>query len=483
MSRQSSSLPEFNWRRELLLLSMAGMEVSWLAGWTVILLGARQTAGLATAWLSTFVIYIIAVTTARMLIRRRSRRSDWIIGGLVLISTLVFINLNLYPDISLFSPRWLGVLAHHVAAGLQAWPRELTALFIGFFIWFRGLRLPRRHVGIRTMTQHVQLGLAIIVALALFATEFPVRVGGVVAVYFASSLLALALTRIEETAHTEGGAASPFGRKWLMTLAGALVAVGVIALLGRSLLTVETARMLLRPLALAAAAILSAFALLLGLLAQYLVFPFIIRLIGDRLPAELLEIQPLQQFQQEEVEGTARVLISPEFLNALRIVGLFLLSLVALLIVIRSFRRWRRLQDTAGGTRETVRSAGSLADDMMGYLRDQWRRLRKMADLRRLLQLRGSGSIRAIYANLLTLMAAADHPRPASKTPYEFEPTIEEVLPARRAEISAITDAYVRVRYGEQDVSDAELRTLRDAWRRIQIDGERLIAGKPVVRG
>jgi len=166
----------------------------------------------------------------------------------------------------------------------------------------------------------------------------------------------------------------------------------------------------------------------------------------------------------------------------LRVVGLFLLVMIALWLVVRSFRRWRSLPETAGGTRETARPDSSLADDVLGYLRDRWQRLREMADIRRLLQLRGAGSVRAIYANLLTLMAAADHPRQAGQTPYEFEPTAEEVLPAREAEVNAITNAYVRARYGEQDVSDDELQGLREAWQRVRADGEKLIADKPAAK-
>lgn len=467
-----------NWRRELLLLSMAGMDASWLAGWAVILMGAGRTAGLLTAWLSTFALYVMAATTARALIRRRTQRSDWIIGGLVFVSTLVFINLNLYPHNSPIDPSWLGTLVDDLASGSRTLPRELVGLLIGFFIWFLGLRLPRRHVGIRTTIQNVQIGLALIVGLAIISTAFPINVGGLVATYFASGLLSLALTRIEETAHIEGGTTSPFGRKWLITLAVALLAVGLTALVGRLLLTVETTRALLRPVAIAATAILAALGFLLAALAQYLIFPIILRLLGGRIPEEMLELPQPQVFQQEEVEGTTRLLFRPEFLNALRIVGLSLLVMIALWLVVRSFRRWRSLSETAGGIRGTAIPDSSLADDVLGYLRDRWQRLREMADIRRLLRMRGSGSIRAIYASLLTLMAAANHPRQAGQTPYEFEPTVEEALPAREAEISSITEAYVRARYGEQDVSEDELHVLREAWRRVQADGERLVEGK-----
>jgi hypothetical protein len=144
MGQQELSFTSFNWRRELLLVSMAGMEVSWLAGWAVVMLGAGRTAGLLTAWLSAFVLYLIAAITARRLSLRRSPRADWIIGGLALVSTLIFVKLNLYPEISVFNPRWFGTFVGQIAGQWKTWPRELTGLFIGFVIWFRGLRLPGR---------------------------------------------------------------------------------------------------------------------------------------------------------------------------------------------------------------------------------------------------------------------------------------------------------------------------------------------------
>ncbi|MBS1252596.1 MAG: hypothetical protein MAG451_01637 [Anaerolineales bacterium] len=481
MSQQTSSLANFNWRRELLVVSVAAMEVTWLAGWIRILLGVDETAGIVTVWLSTIVLYFVAMTTARMLIQRPTPRLDWIIGGLVFVSTLAFVNLNLYPQFSLFNPRWLATLIGNITGGFQTWPREITGVFIGFFIWFRGLRLPRQRVaGIRTTWRRVKVGLVMMVALAVAAIEFPIDAGGIILTYFAVSLSALALSRIEETARADMGAASPFGRKWLMTLAAALLVVGVMALIATNIVTVEMLRTVLRPLTLVAETVLSAVAILAGLLAQYVLFPIFMALFKRFFP-EGLDMEFLQEFQQQqeslqepEVGRGERVLPSAEFLNALRVVGLTLLVLIVLWFVIHSFRRWRRARETAGGVRETARPAGSLAGDMLGYVRDQWQRLREAADLRRLLQRRGAGSVRAIYANLLTLLAAAGHRRRAGQTPYEFEPTAEQVLPAHETEIGTITEAYVRARYGEWDIDDEELRRLRSAWRQVRAGGDEL---------
>lgn len=473
----------FNWRRELLLLAAAAMEASWLAGWTVVLLadgGNRLSSGALTAWLSVFGLYLLATTTARTLAQRPTRYVDWILGALVVSSTSVFVNLNLYPQLFLLNPRWLGEFVGNIVGGPRSWPLELTAVLIGFFAWFRGMRLRGRYLGVRTMMRQLQIGLAIIVALAVASTRTPVNVNGIVVAFFATSLLALALTRLEETARTVAGAASRFGRKWVVTLAVALLVIAVLALIGSQIVTVDTIRTLLRPVALVIQLVLGAIAVLVGLLGQYVLFPLLLRLLtglfGEGLALEALE--PLQQEQATEPiqgERAQSLLTDPTFLNALRVVGLALLALILLWLVVRSFRRWRRTYTTAGGARETATADGSLAGDVASYLRDQWRRLREAADFGRMLRLRNAGSIRAIYTNMLTLMAVARRPRQLGQTPYEYEPVVTGALPEQRAEVEAITDAYVRARYGEQDIDPAEFEQLRDAWQRVRDQEHRLI--------
>ena len=122
-----------------------------------------------------------------------------------------------------------------------------------------------------------------------------------------------------------------------------------------------------------------------------------------------------------------------------------------------------------GGFADMV-SSGTVAEDLKGFLRDQWQRVRGAADLSRLLRRDGTGSARAIYANMLALLAAANRPRRPEQTPYELVPVAEEVLPTHQAEIAAITEAYVRVRYGEVTINADELAQLQKAWERMKAD-------------
>jgi hypothetical protein len=479
----------FNWRRELLLLAAAAMETSWLAGWTVVLLadGGNHLSGGAqhqpTTWFSLFGLYLLATTTARTLARRPTRYVDWILVALVASSTLVFLNLNLYSRIFVLNPRWVGEFVRNIVGGPRSWPLEFTALLIGFFAWFRGMRLHGRYLGVRTMMRQLQLGLFMVVVLAIASTKAqptPVNINGVIVVFFATSLLALALTRLDETARTAAGVASRFGRKWVATLAVALLVIAVLALIGSQVLTVDTVRTVLRPVVLVIQVVLGAVAVLVGLLGQYVLFPLLLRLLSG-LFGEGLELKALEGLQQEQPaeliqgERAQSLLTDPTFLNALRVVGLALLALILLWLVVRSFRRWRQMYTTAGGTREAASADGSLAGDVASYLRDRWRRLREAADVRRMLRLRNAGSIRAIYTNMLTLMAVARRPRQLGQTPYEYEPIVTGSLPEQKAEVEAITDAYVRARYGERDIDPVEFERLRDAWQRVRDQEHRLI--------
>jgi hypothetical protein len=245
-------------------------------------------------------------------------------------------------------------------------------------------------------------------------------------------------------------------------------------------ITVGTVRWLLRPFATLLNVVLFLGVMLITtLVMQFL--PLLRWLLGDisldKVKNAMQELQDLTSPAQELEEVPETPLLGPEVQEALRVGLVVLVLLVALWLVVRSFRRWRlREYGTPGGVRETVDAEATLAEDLAEYLRDQWRGLREL-DLRRFFQRLGQemGSVRAIYASLLALLAAVDHPRQPEQTPYEFQPLAEEALPRREADIADITEAYVRARYGELETSPEELARLQEAWRRVRTDGQELL--------
>jgi len=455
-----------NWRREALFLLIAAMESCWIVGWSRVLLNRTGSAVTGLSWWSVLALYVLALLLARTVGRLEFRRGPWVIVALAWFTSLTLLWLNLG---TLFStPRRPADPSTAV---------QVLALLLGLLVWYRALRVPD-HVGdTRSITWHFQIGLLIMVGAVLASRWAQAPMTDLVLGYFGCGLMAVALTRIEEVAHTEPTGAAPFDRKWALTLGTTLFVAGMMTLAATRVITVETVRWLLRPATTLLSLALYVFVwLATELMVQ--VLPLLHWLFDDttleqlRESAENLRRPPLPP-PQEQVSETP--LLSPQLRDAL-VTGLVVgLILIVLWLVARSFRRWRvRAYATPGGVRESVDAEGSLAEDLVDYLRDQWRRLRE-ADLRRLFRRLGTGSVRAIYASLLALMAAADHPRQPEQTPYEYEPDVEALLPARRAEISALTEAYVRARYGEFEVDAQELAWLQEAWERIQVDGRELL--------
>jgi len=77
---------------------------------------------------------------------------------------------------------------------------------------------------------------------------------------------------------------------------------------------------------------------------------------------------------------------------------------------------------------------------------------------------RAAASIRRIYRQMCLAADAWGYPRGHADTPYEYRTTLAQVWPGHTAEISIITEAYVKVRYGELPETQAELDDIERAW-------------------
>jgi hypothetical protein len=73
-------------------------------------------------------------------------------------------------------------------------------------------------------------------------------------------------------------------------------------------------------------------------------------------------------------------------------------------------------------------------------------------------------SIRKTYASLARLAAASGYPRRDAETPYEYISALQRAFPGSEEEIQLITNAYVRVHYGERSFSPQYVQQVRDAW-------------------
>jgi hypothetical protein len=82
--------------------------------------------------------------------------------------------------------------------------------------------------------------------------------------------------------------------------------------------------------------------------------------------------------------------------------------------------------------------------------------------------------IRLIYAQLMDLCADLGHPRPLGRTPLEFQSEMGELFSNYPNDLDRITQAYIRVRYGEIPESEDEIQAVEDSWKRVAEEGLRL---------
>jgi len=122
----------------------------------------------------------------------------------------------------------------------------------------------------------------------------------------------------------------------------------------------------------------------------------------------------------------------------------------------------------------------SEATDLFGLLRsginrvlDQLKQgIDDLLGLRHARMLLAAARVRRIYTSLLKLSARLDLPRPRSNTPLEFLPKLARLFPDRLQDLDTITQAYVRVRYGELVETQNELERVERAWQAVKTEGE-----------
>jgi hypothetical protein len=80
---------------------------------------------------------------------------------------------------------------------------------------------------------------------------------------------------------------------------------------------------------------------------------------------------------------------------------------------------------------------------------------------------RTAASIRRVYGEMCRSAAAAGYPRGPAETPYEYLNTLYSVWPDNHSDTTLITEAYIRVRYGEIPETEKELQEIKSSWQQL----------------
>jgi hypothetical protein len=156
------------------------------------------------------------------------------------------------------------------------------------------------------------------------------------------------------------------------------------------------------------------------------------------------------------------------WISTCRTISTLLIIVGGLFLVTMAVRRLsQQRKEGSRDERESLWSSQDFAADLKNALQrglDRLRSLGQGGERKR----RSAETVRRLYASMVDLAAEAGYPRDLSETPYEHRPILYQAYPGGEAAVDAVTEAYVRVHYGEVPDTQEEMDRLRRYWRELQ---------------
>jgi hypothetical protein len=467
-----------NWRKEALYVTLVAAEMCWFTPWSLVI--ARQAVVLTphSTALTLGILVLIVLYFGRILNRLRFDLlyQQVILIVVVMITIALTIHSLLYPGYSLLNLGWLGK-AGKALLSFYLLPPEVGISAMAVFLWWRGISISQRDLTFQGVAFSFRLGvLLLIVSALLLSSLVAYDATAFILLFFFFSLMAVALARVEEVSRAKGGVGAPFNFAWLAIVIGSIVTVLVTALLISRVYSIEGFAQVLRWLQPVFDFLLRIMEYVLMLLFRLLspLLQWLVRIFqgvfetiaqnfeGIKIPQPL----PPQDLQSAEPNKLPRLLV-----DALRYVCLGFIVAGILAALALTLRQRLDKQRRGDEVRESLWSSAAFAEGMLNSLRDGWGRLKDLAGLVGRfgpgMRLYAAVSIRKIYANMTRLAETQGFPRQPAQTPYEYLPALGLAFPDCQAEATVITEAYVRVHYGELPESIRELQRIQECWRQI----------------
>jgi hypothetical protein len=470
MSIASPSLPDLeqygpsktHWWTMIAAVLLILYELGWVTPWFQVMMGVSTPPDLVRSVLLLGGIYLFTYLVTRLMEMFRLLRQI----QLTLLGILLLVGLAV-GEITLWTP-----VEMELSKGLLN--LDLGILIIAGYIvftWYRGFTLAYDGVRPNVVWKRFRLGLLAMMAYIFFVFNWKLSTPGLgyAMAFLFIGLLALILTRITYVGLTRGAQRSPYDWRWFLGVIGALSLVIVTAGLVGSLLSgqyawvldlvnqiVDWARMVIL--------------LIIGIpavLVSFILWPFINWLNGilsaQTIDPEILSTGypgPYMNPVEEVATGPNNLVI---YLTALCFWGG--LALLAAFLYLRTRRAWVGAYNVEPESAEDLLEQGEAGRMVRQALKNAWEEiLDRLKPVQRQL---AAARVRRIYQELLDLCETHHLPRPLAHTPLEFLPEMIKLFPGSADDLSVITQAYVRVRYGEYPESREEVEAVEAAWRRV----------------
>lgn len=458
----------FNPRRELLLLSSAALEICWAYGFFEMILNGTGHGQRGVSVFLFAALMIFAIYSSRLILNSNLplARQQGTLVVIALVSILLTIRATLFSNYGLFDLSWLARMPGAIGNLFIVFSPETLLIIMGVFAWWRGVSLAQASLDFESVGFRFRWGVLMLALLALINTFFGrIDISGLLFAFFFFGLLAVALARQEDVGRSQSNVSLPLKGSWLVVLAGSALLVLALGILLASLLTPQGVRALfdlLKPIEPLLVLLLYLVLLVISFFVElvYNVVLWLLQRFGmsnaGRPPVPTPPRPPILT-PQEATDFSAFA----AYWDPIRVACAVLLFAGVLLMLALSLNQLQKRQREAGNeTRESVPVSVEL--NPFRRLRNLFRRPHVEFDDS------GIASIRRIYANLVRLATQRGFPRREAETPYEFMRELRAALPGVELEERAITEAYVRVHYGEYEPTPDEVARIREAWERIK---------------
>ena len=430
-----------------------------------------------TLWL--LLIMLLPFNLARLLsaLQIPPSRQQSVMAVSLILTIVIVIRSLLHDPQSLFDFHWMAEFYTSLATENGLWARDFSVFVLIVLMWARGIRLATRSFDVQRIGLRLRVGGLIFAPIAIWFAYQRLfwDITPFLLLFFMAGLTAVALVRAEEVEQYRSGRSASLSPRWLgavfaaslLTIftAGGLAstisgepAVAVVGWLAPFWLALEfAAAVALTTFTYLAVPVLAVFEPILEFLILTLgaVLARVLAQLALVLPAEGLEAAEELNPLFEEITSAASGIGTGGRL----IILLLMLALVLLVALILS-RLYRQATLAVGNG--SVIASGSDRPDEAGKGRQLLQRLGFWR------QWRTAASIRRIYQQMLRAAAARGFPRVESETPYEYLMTLARLWPENRADSRLITEAYVKIRYGQLPETRAELDAIKDAWQRLE---------------
>lgn len=466
----------WNWRKDFTYFCVVFSEVLWLA--PLIYLVIRDVFG--SIALPTALAYVMVNVVASMSVRRLLIHLRWtsyqqfpvfMLGVFISLLCSIAVLPIMLDRAGRFDLDFIGAFR----STDDRFGDGILLIPIVLWLWLRGITVGKSFLTATGVSMRMRFGILVFFMLALLSPRvLQEDLLLIVPLFFTTSLMATALIRAATLKIEEHNARQRFGRSWLGFLVAVVTLLNLTAFIF-ALIMGEIDR----------DNVLDVFKLLLvGFLTLIFIvaapFLFIMELLFGDLEIENLP-QEIPSFSgnrpSENAEDGDRVEwwdTAVQIFETLS-TAIGILFLVGIFTIILIF--WISfLLNRENLSFDDHDAENADRREIMGGLRKLLaNRFRKLTDTLRAAGQFGFGrdlfhalTIRWAYSRMEHIAKKRGFPRDTSQTPYEYRKLLAQAYPGGDIEIRTITEAYVKVRYGELPEDNNELSAVRDALTRLR---------------